>query len=592
MQLTPRSAGEVLPAADPATPVAGAPRPVVLVVDDERINRTLIAGILKASFDVIQADSGAEAVAMATRAPVDVVVMDIHMPGMDGFEATQRIKELAGDRFLPVIMMTAGNDEKLLGQGLARGADDFLIKPVSRVLLQEKIRALLRVSGVFRSLHDQNAELTIRRARAERDYDVARRVFERAARRSRFDLPGLIVQAMSLEQFNGDFVLSVVTGHKLRLLVGDFAGHGLSAAVGVLPASEVFYEMTEANKGLEELVRELSAKLHRTFPRDLFLSACVVDIDLAHERISIWNGGLPDALIFGADGLLTQRLSSHNLPVGILPPQDVDTTPADAPFPLGARLAIFSDGLLESRSPDGELFGTERLERALTGCDPRGDWTIEMWESHRRFCGGMASEDDVTFVGLAHTSALAEVLLASAPWDAGAIEPPLETSLSFRFFPESLRSPDPLAPVRRFVAASPLLAPRAAELQTIITELFANAVEHGLLGLDSAIKERTDGFQEYYRLKESRLLQLEAGAVTVGIEIRECDHHPQVIITVSDTGPGFLHVEVQACAPDAKAGRGLLLVKELTRELTFLDHGRSIEAVFELASADRAIVSE
>ena len=406
MPLTVAAAGVNIVAPD----TYGPRRAAVLVVDDEPINRALIAGILHKRFDVIQAASGLEAVAAVARTIVDIVVMDIQMPEMDGFEATRRLKAASGDRFLPVVLMTASNDEALLADGLARGADDFLIKPASRVLLEGKIVALLRAASAFHALREQNQELTERRAVAETDYDVARRVFERAASRSRFDLPDLVVHAFALERFNGDFVLAAVAGDTLRLLVGDFAGHGLRAAVGALPASEIFYSMTERGLGLGELAAELGAKLHRMFPRDLFLSACLVDVDLARERVSIWNAGLPDVLILDATGAVTGRLASRHLPAGVLPAHQIDPTAIEVPFPCGSRLAICSDGLIESRSPDGTMFGAERLQRSLGASYDGLTWPEGLWAEHQAFCAATPQEDDVTFVGLTHTPALARKL--------------------------------------------------------------------------------------------------------------------------------------------------------------------------------------
>ena len=381
-------------------------RAMVLVVDDEPLNRMLLAGLLRTRFDVIQAASGAEAVAVVAATDVDIVVMDIQMPDMDGFLATPRLKEAAGERYLPVILMTASNDDALLAEGLARGADDFLTKPVSRVLLEGKLGALLRAAAAFNALRAQNHELSVRRAAAEKDYDVARRVFERAASHSRRDLPDVVVHAAALEQFNGDLVLTAVVGHNLRLLVGDFTGHGLRAAVGALPASEIFYSMAARGLGLPDLARELGSKLHRMFPRDLFMATCLADVDLAHRRISIWNAGLPDVVVLDDLGAITHLVPSRHLPAGVLPAHQIDVTTVEVPFPHGSHLAICSDGLIEARASDGRMFGFERMVQCLTAPGQDDVWPRGLMAEHRAFCATTPQEDDVTFVGLTHTAAL------------------------------------------------------------------------------------------------------------------------------------------------------------------------------------------
>jgi len=564
----------------PPTPPA-ARRARVLVVDDEPVNRALIKGLLRRDFEVLEAASGAEAVACASAEAVDVVVMDIHMPQMGGIEATPLIKAGAGDRFLPVILMTASNEEALLSEGLKRGADDFLLKPVSRTLLEAKVNALLRVADVFRVLRAQNQELTERRALAERDYEIARSVFDRATRRSRFDLPDLIVDGLSLDTFNGDVVLTAPIGRRLRMLVGDFAGHGLGAAVGALPASEVFFAMTRQGFSLGDLVSELGAKLHDMFSRDLFLAACLVDVDLASGRLLVWNGGLPDVLVFHRDGTLARRVPSGRPPLGILPGPAVDRSPVEVPFPPGAHLAIFSDGLPESRAADGTMFGMERVEEALGRGAVEQDWTAPLRTAHAGFCGPRGADDDVTFVGLTNTPALTAALASEAL--AGQRGRGARTSLQLRFDPEALRRPDPLAPLLGWLAVPALFGARGADAQVVLTELFANAIEHGLLELDSKIRETADGFATYARLRDEGLAALAAGLITVNIALGSRRGGPAIVITVTDTGRGFsMAEEARTGGPPTKANRGLTLVRALSQELDIREGGTTVEAVLTL----------
>ena len=562
-------------------------RATVLVVDDEPVNRTLLKGLLRRNFDVVEAASGADALALAPGGLIDVVVMDIHMPGMGGFEATPLIKAAAGERYLPVILMTASNEEALLSEGLARGADDFLLKPISRTLLEAKVNALLRAADVFRVLRDQNRELTARRAAAQRDYEIARGVFDRVTRRSRLDLPDVIAEGSSLEAFNGDLLLAAQAGSKLRLLVGDFTGHGLSAAVGALPVSEVFFAMTQQAFALGDLVRELAEKLHRMFPRDLFLAACLVDIDLVSGSLAVWNGGLPDALVFSGNGELVARAPSRHPPLGILPGAAVDRAVVQLPFARGARLAVFSDGLPESRGKDGTMFGIERVERELTAAGRVADWTAPLREAHAAFRGLRAVEDDITFVGITHTPALAAALADEAGRTSRGRDA-TRASLHVRFDASAVKRADALAPLLDLLATPALFGPRRVDAQVILTELFANAVDHGLLALDSGIKETPGGFAAYHRLRDERLASLADGFVSVDIGLVARCGGKAVVITVADTGRGFVPGEqaAQGC-PYAKAGRGLQLVRALAQELDIRNGGTTVEAVLAMSPVPR-----
>jgi CheY-like chemotaxis protein len=564
-------------------PIAGE-RAKVLIVDDERINRMVLGRILADQFSVVEAADGATAVELVGKGDVDLVVLDINMPGMDGYETTRRIKEVAADRFLPVVLMTASNEEGLFARGLVDGADDFIIKPVTRALIEGKIKALLRVSAVFRALLAQNAELNSWRARAERDFGVAQRLFEHIAERGRFDFPDLDIRGLSLEDFNGDIVLAApLGGGRLRIMVGDFAGHGLGAALGALPVSDVFYAMTRRHFPIESVVREIGGKLFRLFPRNLFLAACVADIDTRAGTVRVWNGGLPAPLIIDVDGKVSGRAPSRHLALGVLSARDLVPHVTELAFPLGARFVVYSDGLIEARSPDGESFGEGRLEAQLAATANRDDWFAAVWSAFQGFRQGTTQDDDVTVVGLRHTEALRSALVPAAALHAG-LGPESEISIRLRFDAASLREPDSLAPLRILFEASPGLAACATELYTIACELFSNAVDHGLLRLDSAIKANPGGFEEYYRRREAGLRDLTSGTVTVVFEVLPDPGRRFATIRVSDDGAGDSE-QMLRTAPDlgARAGRGLQLITELGAELRIVDGGRSVEAVFPLS---------
>ena len=124
----------------------------ILVVDDEPINVKMLKRLLTAEgFEVIEAANGEEAIALAGRTNPDLILMDIMMPGMDGFEATRFIKAKEASRFTPVVMVTALSTMEDKVKGIEAGADDFLTKPYDTVELLARTRSLLKV----KSLNDQ-----------------------------------------------------------------------------------------------------------------------------------------------------------------------------------------------------------------------------------------------------------------------------------------------------------------------------------------------------------------------------------------------------------------------------------------------------
>src|SRR5215813_2180605 len=118
----------------------------ILVVDDVPANVKLLEARLSAEyFDVITASSGAEALAMCARAECDIILLDVMMPDMDGFEVCRRLKSDPATHFIPVVMVTALDSPADRVRGLEAGADDFLTKPVSDLVLIARVRSLTRL---------------------------------------------------------------------------------------------------------------------------------------------------------------------------------------------------------------------------------------------------------------------------------------------------------------------------------------------------------------------------------------------------------------------------------------------------------------
>ena len=118
----------------------------ILVVDDVPANVKLLEARLSAEyFDVLTASNGAEALAICTRAECDIILLDVMMPDMDGFEVCRRLKSNPATHFIPVVIVTALDSPADRVRGLEAGADDFLTKPVSDIVLIARVRSLTRL---------------------------------------------------------------------------------------------------------------------------------------------------------------------------------------------------------------------------------------------------------------------------------------------------------------------------------------------------------------------------------------------------------------------------------------------------------------
>ena len=148
------------------------PDPLVLVVDDIPQNVRLLEAVLSPKgFRVATASSGEEALDVLSKEHPDIVLLDILMPGMDGYEVCRRIREDPGTAFLPVIMITASGEQEKI-RAIESGADDFVNKPFDQAELLARVRSLVRVKRYHDTIQNQAAEL----ARWNRELSSASRI--------------------------------------------------------------------------------------------------------------------------------------------------------------------------------------------------------------------------------------------------------------------------------------------------------------------------------------------------------------------------------------------------------------------------------
>jgi two-component system, HptB-dependent secretion and biofilm response regulator len=556
----------------------------ILIVDDTETNRmVLVAMLLKDGHAVSEATNGQEGVALFEREQPDLVIMDIMMPVMDGYEATALIKQRSGDRFTPVIFLTGMTDEADLAKCIAHGGDDFLTKPYSQVLLRAKIEALSRIRDLHALITDQNAELLTRRKKDEGEQEVAHAIFQKILREGCLEHPNLTWRLSPAELLSGDILLAAPTPHGLlHVMIGDFTGHGLAAAVGAVPVAESFYSMTQGGFGIGSIAAEINHKLRLILPTNLFCAACLLEWDPAGRRITVWNGGMPDGLIVRPQEGLLRPLHSRHLPLSLLNEEQFDASTETIEVQNGDRLYLYSDGLIEARNAAGEMFGRHRLEQQILHTERSPASLCErIHEELTRFCEGEPAHDDIALVQLTCDPTVSPPdtnLRTSHTYSDTARNWHIQLALEA----EALHRVDPLPTLMRTLTDIQDLAQHKHMIFTILAELLANAIDHGLLGLDSSMKNTPRGFAHYYEQRERLLTELRQGLLRIQITHSRKDKGGRLIIQVQDSGPGFdFHQLVSGIGTqETYSGRGIPLVRASCESLTYHGNGNTAEAVY------------
>lgn len=551
----------------------------ILIVEDNAADRMLLSTIVsRQGHRSLTAGNGLEAVALFEQERPQLVLMDALMPLMDGFEAARRIKQMAGESLVPIIFLTSLTEGEALVRCLEAGGDDFLAKPYNRVILEAKIKAMDRLRRLHETVLQQRDLIAKHNEHLLTEQRVAKAVFDKVAHSGCLAAPNIRYLQSPYALFNGDLLLAAYKpSGGMHVLLGDFTGHGLPAAIGAMPLAEVFYGMTAKGHCLAEILRELNAKLKHILPVGVFCCATVFNLSFQRRVVEVWNGGLPDGYLLHG-GTRTPLVSRH-LPLGILEPAQFNDNCEVYPIQTGDRIFLLSDGVLEAPNDQAELFGEARLLEVFANNREPAQLFSEIRQALAHFSG--EPQDDVSLVEI---SMIDEALLNRPPLrfaDSGQSSP-LDWSASFEFRGETLQRFNPLPFLLQLLLEVQGLRPQGGALFSVLAELYSNALEHGVLGLDSSLKRNAEGFAEYYRQRSERLACLGEGYVRFHLQLLPEHLGGRLIVRVEDSGAGFDGQAIldQQLHADRLFGRGLALIRQLSERCTLADDGRGVSVEF------------
>ncbi|MBS3798869.1 fused response regulator/phosphatase [Pseudoalteromonas sp. BDTF-M6] len=546
---------------------------MVLVVDDQALNRQVLRALLeREQYCVLEAANGAEAVALVTSMAVDVVLLDIMMPILDGYQAAPQIKQQAGGAYLPIIFITALEGQQALARCLDVGGDDFMPKPFDAHILRAKLRAHLRIRQLLAQSMEQTRALSYYQRQTEREYELVEHIFTNALQRNMQVPKGVDWHLSPAAMFNGDVFLSALSPNGGQyFLLGDFTGHGLVAAVGALPVARIFYTMVEKNFAVADIAREINQALEQLLPAHMFCAATLCELNPSAQSATLWMGGLPDAFLLDEQGRVLQRLQSRHMALGILEDDEFERDLLHLTLADNVRLVFYTDGIIEATNGEEQQFGEQGLLSAVAAKVKAS--SADVLRAVHWFSGGDKQADDYSLVLI-------------DPQPQPQLEPvperlsQLPLSLSLELDAQQLKSTDPVSELIDLVASIPGFRAHKSALFILLSEAYNNALEHGLLALDSELKVSDVGFFEYYALRECILAELKSGHIRFDIAYQP--QQRQLTLTVTDSGPGFEPARYRPPKPYQGYGCGIALLHELATTVRYNEKGNQVLITYRL----------
>ncbi len=359
----------------------------VLVVDDSRAQRHVLSMYLRRwGYEVVEAATAEEALALCSTVRVDMVISDWMMPGISGVELCKQFRGLPRETYGYFILLTSKSEKSEIADGLEAGADDFVPKPVSRDELRARLRAGLRILGMQAELVEKNRVIAANMDELQKLYDsldrdlMEARKLQQTLIRERFrDFGPAAVSLMirSSGHVGGDLVGSFqIDDSKVAIYSVDVSGHGVASAMmtarlagylsGTSPDQNIAFHQGGDGRRMARRPAQIAEAFNRLMLEELqveqYFTMAYAELDLASGHGLLVQAGHPHPLILRADHRL-DRLGDGGLPIGLIP----DARYEDSTFELGRgdRLFLMSDGLTECPGVNGLDLGEEGLSRML-----------------------------------------------------------------------------------------------------------------------------------------------------------------------------------------------------------------------------------
>ena len=363
----------------------------ILLVDDNPTNLQVLFQTLNGQgCKLLIAKNGETALSIAQKAHPDLILLDIMMPDIDGFEVCQRLKSNPETQDIPVIFLSALDDTKDKVKGLQLGAVDYVAKPFQADEVIARVNTHLTIHRLKREVEYQKQQLE---HELEVVSDLQRRLLPKTI--TCIDGLDLAVFYQTSRYAGGDYYdFAELPENKWGILVADAEGHSSPAAVMMAMTCALFHSCPEASPHPADMLKYLNQHLCK-FAEPSFMTALYVVFDANRRTLRIARAGHPPPMLYRAADQTAREVTCKGVfPLGIDAFEDVPE--AEIKLEPGDRLLMYTDGLTERFSLQGDLYGEERLLTLLERSRSENPQIIleNIIEDLNSFAGGLAADDD------------------------------------------------------------------------------------------------------------------------------------------------------------------------------------------------------
>jgi sigma-B regulation protein RsbU (phosphoserine phosphatase) len=363
----------------------------ILLVDDNPTNLQVLFQTLEGrDYNLLVAKNGEMALSIARKALQNLILLDIMMPGIDGYEVCRQLKADPSTQEIPVIFLSALGDTKDKVQGLDLGAVDYVTKPFQPDEVIARVNTHLTIYGLKREIQAQRDE-------AEHELRVVQEEQLKLLpdKPPQIDGLNLSVHYETSRYAGGDYYdIIKLPDNQWGFMMADAAGHSTRAAVLVAMTCTLLRSYPEAPTDPAKVMNRINEHLC-DLSHNTFITALYAVYDTNTRKLRMARAGHPPPLLFRPeDGKAIELPCKGVWPMAVDPYDEVPLV--ETSLQPGDRLMLYTDGITEACSPEGEYYEIERLceQFAIKNDDNPQKIITSVIEHVKDFTGGLPAQDD------------------------------------------------------------------------------------------------------------------------------------------------------------------------------------------------------
>lgn len=545
----------------------------ILLVDNDNIFSTALADFLFSKPVIMTSVANLqEAKQTLASAPFDILLLENRLADAQGIVLLESISSF--DNQPAVIMITAQQEPDFIARCFALGVDEFMLKPVNFTVLWEKIRQLAAKSKSVDALAGNKRLKQQETEQQIKEVELTRAVYSKMARLEDTPPAGIANLTQSEQGFSSTSIFSLEQANgNILVFMADPRGHGLSAAICLLPLVMTARAMAKKGASVQVIMHEINAKLFREIPKERQISLIAVEIAPLANKVRIINAGTSHVLV------CDEQRNIHDFapacgPIGQIEPEKFNISCSELALDDCQHMFFLNQSMVNQVA----TMYAEPMKHIVDVVSVAAKH--QHWQTIVSKLIANVSVDEANIQNLSCYSLDMAKLLKGDNDETAATESLQlggDLSCAVELTHDAIRHYSAMDVFTQMLQTDHLLCSLRQRTFTVLSELTINAIDHGILKLDSTLKNDFSGFSEYLEERERRLSNLsDSDVLKIKIQFRGTD---EVEICVEDSGEGYLNYENGLQNINQLQGRGLSLVHQISDEVSTNQAGNITSAI-------------